>query len=62
MARLIERMIKKPLSELLLFGNLTAGSTVNVVRTPEGVKLHPSETGDAAKAPTDAKTPEREGA
>jgi ATP-dependent Clp protease ATP-binding subunit ClpA len=39
MARLIERTIKKPLSELLLFGNLTAGSTVEVVRTADGVKL-----------------------
>jgi ATP-dependent Clp protease ATP-binding subunit ClpA len=41
MARLIERTIKKPLSELLLFGNLTAGSNVAVVRTPDGVKLEP---------------------
>jgi ATP-dependent Clp protease ATP-binding subunit ClpA len=30
MARLIERVIKKPLSELLLFGSLTAGGTVRV--------------------------------
>jgi ATP-dependent Clp protease ATP-binding subunit ClpA len=39
MARLVERTIKKPLSELLLFGNLTAGATVRVVRTDTGVKL-----------------------
>jgi ATP-dependent Clp protease ATP-binding subunit ClpA len=42
MARLVERTIKKPLSELLLFGNLTAGSTVRVVRTDTGVKLEPA--------------------
>ena len=30
MARLVERTIKKPLSELLLFGDLAAGSTVLV--------------------------------
>ena len=30
MARLIERTIKKPLSELLLFGNVEAGATVRV--------------------------------
>jgi hypothetical protein len=41
MARLIERTIKKPLSELLLFGDVTAGATILVVRTPEGVKLEP---------------------
>jgi ATP-dependent Clp protease ATP-binding subunit ClpA len=39
MGRLVERTIKKPLSELLLFGNLTAGATVRVVRTDTGVKL-----------------------
>jgi ATP-dependent Clp protease ATP-binding subunit ClpA len=31
MARLIERVVKKPLSEMLLFGSLTAGSTVRVL-------------------------------
>jgi ATP-dependent Clp protease ATP-binding subunit ClpA len=41
MARLIERTVKKPLSELLLFGDLSAGATVVVVRTPDGVKLEP---------------------
>ena len=39
MARLVERMIKKPLSELLLFGDLAAGSTVRVVREGDGLKL-----------------------
>jgi ATP-dependent Clp protease ATP-binding subunit ClpA len=39
MARLIERTIKKPLSELLLFGNLTAGESIAVVRTGNGVEL-----------------------
>jgi ATP-dependent Clp protease ATP-binding subunit ClpA len=42
MARLVERTIKKPLSELLLFGNLTAGSTVKVVRNESGVALQPN--------------------
>jgi ATP-dependent Clp protease ATP-binding subunit ClpA len=41
MARLVERTIKKPLSELLLFGDLTAGSTVQVVRGADGIALEP---------------------
>jgi ATP-dependent Clp protease ATP-binding subunit ClpA len=51
MARLIERTIKKPLSELLLFGNLTAGSRVVVVRTDDGVKLEPRARDAAAASP-----------
>ena len=39
MARLVERTIKKPLSELLLFGDLAAGSTVFVVRDGDELKL-----------------------
>ena len=39
MARLIERTIKKPLSELLLFGELAAGSTVLVKRAEDGLAL-----------------------
>jgi len=39
MARLIERTIKKPLSEMLLFGNVEAGSTVRVVLTESGPVL-----------------------
>jgi ATP-dependent Clp protease ATP-binding subunit ClpA len=41
MARLIERTIKKPLSELLLFGNLTVGASISVVRTANGIELQP---------------------
>jgi ATP-dependent Clp protease ATP-binding subunit ClpA len=41
MARLVERTIKKPLSELLLFGDLPAGSTVRVTRGGDGVTLEP---------------------
>jgi ATP-dependent Clp protease ATP-binding subunit ClpA len=41
MARLVERTIKKPLSELLLFGDLAAGATVNVVRDGEILRLEP---------------------
>jgi ATP-dependent Clp protease ATP-binding subunit ClpA len=41
MARLIERTIKKPLSELLLFGDLTAGASISVVRTATGIELQP---------------------
>jgi ATP-dependent Clp protease ATP-binding subunit ClpA len=48
MARLIERTIKKPLSELLLFGDLTAGAVVSVVRTADGVKLQPGNAGGDA--------------
>jgi ATP-dependent Clp protease ATP-binding subunit ClpA len=39
MARLIERTIKKPLSEMLLFGNVEAGSTVRVVLNESGPVL-----------------------
>jgi ATP-dependent Clp protease ATP-binding subunit ClpA len=39
MARLIERTIKKPLSEMLLFGNVEAGATVRVVRKDDGLAL-----------------------
>jgi ATP-dependent Clp protease ATP-binding subunit ClpA len=49
MARLVERTIKKPLSELLLFGNLTAGSTVRVVRSESGVTLR-SDSGQEREA------------
>jgi ATP-dependent Clp protease ATP-binding subunit ClpA len=41
MARLVERTIKKPLSELLLFGNVEAGSTVLVTRKDDGLILDP---------------------
>jgi ATP-dependent Clp protease ATP-binding subunit ClpA len=41
MARLVERTIKKPLSELLLFGDLAAGSTVRVKREEDGLTLEP---------------------
>jgi ATP-dependent Clp protease ATP-binding subunit ClpA len=41
MARLVERTIKKPLSELLLFGDLAAGSTVIVSATQDGLTLAP---------------------
>jgi hypothetical protein len=41
MARLVERTIKKPLSELLLFGDLAAGSTVLVAAGPDGLTLAP---------------------
>jgi ATP-dependent Clp protease ATP-binding subunit ClpA len=39
MARLVERTIKKPLSELLLFGDLAAGATVKVVRDGDELTL-----------------------
>ncbi len=39
MARLIERTIKKPLSEMLLFGNLEAGSTVLVTLKDDTLAL-----------------------
>ena len=45
MARLVERTIKKPLSELLLFGDLTAGATIVVVRTESGISLEPHRRG-----------------
>ena len=41
MARLVERTIKKPLSELLLFGDLAAGSTVLVKSDQDGLILEP---------------------
>jgi ATP-dependent Clp protease ATP-binding subunit ClpA len=39
MGRLIERTIKKPLSELLLFGDVEAGSTVRVTVKDDGLVL-----------------------
>jgi ATP-dependent Clp protease ATP-binding subunit ClpA len=39
MARLIERVVKKPLSEALLFGDLANGGIVRVTQTGDGVAL-----------------------
>jgi ATP-dependent Clp protease ATP-binding subunit ClpA len=39
MARLIERVIKKPLSEALLFGSLSSGGVVRIVVENDEVKL-----------------------
>jgi ATP-dependent Clp protease ATP-binding subunit ClpA len=39
MARLIERVVKKPLSELLLFGSLAEGGAVRVVVDNDEIKL-----------------------
>ena len=39
MARLIERVVKKPLSELLLFGSLVDGGAVRVVVEHDEIKL-----------------------
>jgi ATP-dependent Clp protease ATP-binding subunit ClpA len=39
MARLIERVVKKPLSEALLFGSLASGGTVRVVVENDGIRL-----------------------
>jgi ATP-dependent Clp protease ATP-binding subunit ClpA len=39
MARLIERVVKKPLSELLLFGGLADGGTVRLVVEDETIRL-----------------------
>jgi ATP-dependent Clp protease ATP-binding subunit ClpA len=39
MARLIERVVKKPLSELLLFGSLSEGGSVRIVVEDNAVKL-----------------------
>jgi ATP-dependent Clp protease ATP-binding subunit ClpA len=41
MARLIEKTIKKPLSELLLFGNLPEGAVIELVREGDGLVLTP---------------------
>ncbi|MGE0042334.1 MAG: ATP-dependent Clp protease ATP-binding subunit ClpA [Vicinamibacterales bacterium] len=43
MARLVERTIKKPLSELLLFGGLADGATVIVRRDGDALSVHPRE-------------------
>ena len=39
MARLVERVVKKPLSELLLFGSLTNGGTVRVAVEGDDLRL-----------------------
>ena len=43
MARLIERVVKKPLSEMLLFGTLTSGGTVRIVAQDDDLRLAVSE-------------------
>ena len=40
MARLIERVIKKPLSEKLLFGSLEPGATIRIVLENDALQLH----------------------
>jgi ATP-dependent Clp protease ATP-binding subunit ClpA len=40
MARLIERVVKKPLSELLLFGSLAEGGAVRIVVENDEIHLH----------------------
>jgi ATP-dependent Clp protease ATP-binding subunit ClpA len=39
MARLIERVVKKPLSEMLLFGTLAEGGVVRIVLEGNEIKL-----------------------
>ena len=39
MARLIERVVKKPLSEILLFGELANGGAVRITVEQDGIKL-----------------------
>ena len=39
MARLIERVVKKPLSEALLFGSLAGGGTVRLVVEGDEMRL-----------------------
>jgi ATP-dependent Clp protease ATP-binding subunit ClpA len=39
MARLIERVIKKPLSEALLFGSLASGGTARIVVEGDELRL-----------------------
>jgi len=50
MARLIERVIKKPLSEALLFGSLASGGTVRVTLQDGGVALQVEPSADIASA------------
>jgi ATP-dependent Clp protease ATP-binding subunit ClpA len=45
MARLVERAVKKPLSELLLFQDLTAGTTVTVDEADGAIQLRTGATG-----------------
>jgi ATP-dependent Clp protease ATP-binding subunit ClpA len=39
MARLIERVVKKPLSEMLLFGDLTNGGKVRIALGEDAIRL-----------------------
>jgi ATP-dependent Clp protease ATP-binding subunit ClpA len=39
MARLIERVVKKPLSEMMLFGTLADGGVVRIVLEGNEIKL-----------------------
>src|SRR5262245_5192049 len=51
MARLVERVVKKPLSEMLLFGSLTNGGAVRVTVDGDELKLVATSTANA-QAPT----------
>jgi ATP-dependent Clp protease ATP-binding subunit ClpA len=42
MARLIERKVKKPLSEAMLFGALAEGGTARIGVEDDDIKLHVS--------------------
>jgi ATP-dependent Clp protease ATP-binding subunit ClpA len=44
MARLIERVVKKPLSEMLLFGSLREGGRVRIVVEGDEIRLVPEAT------------------
>jgi ATP-dependent Clp protease ATP-binding subunit ClpA len=52
MARLIERAVKKPLSEALLFGNLASGGTVRLTLAADALALEFADTPVAEPAPS----------
>jgi ATP-dependent Clp protease ATP-binding subunit ClpA len=51
MGRLIQNLVKKPLAERILFGDLHGGGTVKVEVEPDGEKLRLVVTSDAPPAP-----------
>jgi hypothetical protein len=51
MTRLVDRVIKRPLSERLLFGSLAAGGAVRLVVEDDSLVIRETAPGGAEEAP-----------
>jgi len=57
MARLIERKVKKPLSEAMLFGSLAEGGAARIVVEGDDVKVVATTTNDQRPTTNDHRPP-----